>query len=111
MRATLVTTVLILASACSFERGTASAPQPQKSALSMCYDHSHDGRRSSCAKPIFVVDGKRLTDESADLNPSEIATVEVFKGESAVAAYGEDARNGVIVVTTKRALNQGSAKR
>ena len=44
--------------------------------------------------------------ESVDLNPSEIATVEVFKGDSAVLAYGADARNGVVVITTKR----GAAK-
>lgn len=97
MRAALVTT-LILASACSFERGTSPAPQPQKSALSICPLE----RRSPCEKPIFIVDGKRLIDESVDLNPSEIATVEVFKGPMAVATYGEDARNGVVVITTKQ---------
>ena len=110
MRAALVTTVLILASACSFERGTSPAPQPQKSALSICPIDHDGGRRSPCEKPIFVVDGKRLIDESVDLNPSEIATVEVFKGPLAVATYGEDARNGVVVITTKRALNQEAGR-
>jgi len=71
----------------------------------MCYS-SHHGTRSPCVRPIFVVDGKRLVDESTDLNPSEIATVEVFKGPLAVATYGEDARNGVVVITTKRATGQ-----
>ena len=106
MRAALVT-VLILASACSFERGTAPAPQPQKSALSMCYSSDHQ-RRTACAKPLFVVDGKRLADESVDLNPSEIATVEVFKGPLAVATYGDDARNGVVVITTRKGRGTGN---
>jgi TonB-dependent SusC/RagA subfamily outer membrane receptor len=94
MRLALVAT-LILASACSLQRGTEPAAQPQKSALSKCYDEA-------CARPLFVVDGKRLFESNVDLNPSDIVTVEVVKGPSAVAAYGEDARNGVIVITTKR---------
>ena len=98
MRAALVTSVLILVSACSLER-PATAPHPQKSALSKCY-------AEGCAKPLFFVDGKRLVDDSVDLNPSEIATVDVFKGEAAVAAYGEDARRGVVVITTKRASSK-----
>ncbi len=36
------------------------------------------------------------------IDPNSIETVEVFKGPSAVALYGTDAANGVIVVTTKR---------
>jgi hypothetical protein len=104
MRAAIVTPVLILACACSLERATTPAPQPQKSALSQCYA---DG----CTKPLFVVDGKRLNDDSFDLNPSEIATVEVFKGDSAVLAYGEAGRRGVVVITTKRATSQGKGKR
>lgn len=104
MRAALVSTVLILASACSFERAKAPAPQPQKSALSRCYS---DG----CAKPLFIVDGKRLADDSMDLDPSEIATVEVFKGDAAVVIYGEDARKGVVVVRTKRGGSTGRGTR
>lgn len=95
MRVALIAT-LILASACSLQRGTEPAAQPQKSALSKCYDEA-------CARPLFVVDGKRLSESSVDLNPSDIVTVEVVKGPSAVAAFGEDARHGVIVITTKRA--------
>jgi len=37
-----------------------------------------------------------------DLNPNDIATVEVVKGPSASTLYGPDAANGVIVITTKR---------
>src|SRR5687768_1477861 len=104
MRAALVSTMLIAASACSFERANAPAPQPQKSALSQCY-------ANGCTRPLFVVDGKRLADDSMDLNPSEIATVEVFKGDSAVVVYGEDARRGVVVITTKRAISLGRGTR
>ena len=100
MRAVLVTTTLMLASACFIERGTAPTAQPQKSALSRCYDNP-------CAKPLFVVDGQRLVDDSVDLNPSDIESVEVFRGELALKQYGEAARNGVVVITTKRVKTNG----
>jgi TonB-linked SusC/RagA family outer membrane protein len=38
----------------------------------------------------------------ADLNPADIANVEVLKGASAAAIYGAEAANGVIIITTKR---------
>ncbi len=37
-----------------------------------------------------------------DLNPDEIASVEVLKGPSAATEYGTDAANGVIVIKTKQ---------
>jgi TonB-linked SusC/RagA family outer membrane protein len=38
----------------------------------------------------------------ADLNPEDIASLEVLKGPSAAAIYGSSAANGVIIITTKR---------
>lgn len=38
----------------------------------------------------------------ADLNPADIANVQVLKGASAAAIYGSEAANGVIIITTKR---------
>jgi TonB-linked SusC/RagA family outer membrane protein len=38
----------------------------------------------------------------ADLNPSDIETIEVLKGPSASAIYGTRANAGVIIITTKR---------
>jgi TonB-linked SusC/RagA family outer membrane protein len=38
----------------------------------------------------------------ADLNPNDIASIEVLKGPSAAAIYGSAAANGVVVITTKR---------
>ena len=96
MRVVVLASLLVLTSACGLERGTSPRPQPQRSALSQCYGQP-------CAKPLFVVDGKHLTDDSIDLNPSEIESVEVFKGDMALRRYGEAARNGVVVITTKRA--------
>ena len=67
--------------------------------------------------PLLVVDGIRVDNTAGsfslyvggqepsllnDLNPDEIATIEIVKGPSAAALYGTQAANGVILVTTKR---------
>lgn len=38
----------------------------------------------------------------ADINPSDIETIEVLKGASAAALYGSKATNGVVIITTKQ---------
>ena len=38
----------------------------------------------------------------ADLNPDDIADIEVLKGASASAIYGSKASSGVVIITTKR---------
>ena len=81
------------------------------------------------AQPLYVVDGVILSNEAvsggmgniteqsgggndpaqdnmvnrvADLNPNDIANIEVLKGASASAIYGSRASNGVIIITTKK---------
>jgi TonB-linked SusC/RagA family outer membrane protein len=70
-------------------------------------------------QPLYVVDGVPLiqgdfspfgedflggqgTDALSDLNPNEIASIEVLKDASAAAIYGSRASNGVVLITTKR---------
>lgn len=92
----LATGALMLAAGCGAERIVAPVAQPQKSALRECYN-------TKCAPPpMLVVDGRRIAFESADLNPHDIALVEIVKGDSAVARFGEAARKGVVVITSKR---------
>lgn len=59
--------------------------------------------------PLVIVDGVRVDREGvlADLRPSEITSIEVLKGPSAVEAYGEEARDGVVRITTKAAGSDG----
>ena len=38
----------------------------------------------------------------ADINPDDIASIEILKGASAAAIYGSKASNGVVIITTKR---------
>lgn len=50
--------------------------------------------------PLFVVDGVP-TQNIADLNPSDIASIQVLKDAGASSIYGARASNGVIIITTK----------
>lgn len=72
--------------------------------------------------PLYVIDGvfvnntslqnisqERTTSPLADINPSDIASIEILKDASAVAIYGSRGANGVVLVTTKRGnYNQAS---
>jgi len=50
-------------------------------------------------QPLVMVDG--VKGELRYLKPSEISSVNVLKGKSAIGKYGEDGKNGVIEVITK----------
>jgi TonB-dependent starch-binding outer membrane protein SusC len=51
--------------------------------------------------PIVIADGVRIGSIN-DLNPNDIAGIEILKDAAAQAIYGARASNGVILVTTKR---------
>lgn len=71
-------------------------------------------------QPLFVVDGVPISNENTnasgqntgrggydygnagmDVNPDDIASINVLKGAAASALYGSRAANGVIIITTK----------
>lgn len=56
---------------------------------------------SSTNEPLYVVDGFPTTN-GADINPNDIASIEILKDASATAIYGARGANGVVIITTKR---------
>ena len=56
------------------------------------------------------VSGANYADRSIDINPEDIETINVLKGQAASALYGIRASNGVIVITTKRGNNQAMGR-
>lgn len=81
------------------------------------------------SEPLFIVDGIYLNNDAiangsnavteaaaggsasnqdnpvnrvADLNPADIESIEILKGASAAAIYGQRASGGVVIITTKR---------
>ncbi len=65
---------------------------------------------NATTQPIFVIDGvivdASITDETnnplANINPSDILSMDVLKDASATAIYGARASNGVVMITTKK---------
>jgi TonB-linked SusC/RagA family outer membrane protein len=51
------------------------------------------------------VSGSAYSDRSADIDPSNIESINVLKGQAASALYGMRASNGVIIITTKNGKN------
>lgn len=63
-------------------------------------------------EPLFIVDGMQVSggaNKAADINPNDIENMTVLKGAAASALYGQEAANGVIMITTKSG-KEGSIK-
>ncbi len=58
---------------------------------------------NTSSDPLFVVDGiVGVINALQNLNPSDIASMDILKDASATAIYGTRGANGVIIITTKR---------
>lgn len=60
-------------------------------------------------EPLYVIDGVAVDGQTngnnsalANINPSDIVSLEILKDASATAIYGSRASNGVVLITTKR---------
>lgn len=52
--------------------------------------------------PLLILDGMIFYGELSEINPDDIAQIDVLKDASAAAVYGAKAASGVILITTKR---------
>ena len=55
--------------------------------------------------PLIIVDDKVMgkgRDVLSEMNPSQIEAISVLKGESAVVEYGDEAKDGAIIIKTKK---------
>src|SRR6266550_8188112 len=57
--------------------------------------------------PLIVVNGVPIAGGTGDLNPADIASIEVLKDAAATAIYGSRGANGVLLITTKGAGTGG----
>lgn len=58
--------------------------------------------------PLYVVDGYPITTGINNINPSDIASIDILKDASATAIYGIRAANGVVLITTKKGKKGGA---
>ncbi|MEO6637014.1 MAG: SusC/RagA family TonB-linked outer membrane protein, partial [Ginsengibacter sp.] len=52
--------------------------------------------------PLYVIDGYPTTGGINNINPNDVASIDVLKDASATAIYGIRAANGVVIITTKK---------
>jgi len=69
------------------------------------------GSINAGSQPLYIVDGVQVrsgttagnaTNALAGLNPADIENIEVLKDAAAVAIYGAQGANGVVLITTRR---------
>lgn len=60
-------------------------------------------RNPNAPKPLFIIDGEEMgTDFNlSTIQPNDINSIDVLKGEIATSIYGEKGKNGVLKITTK----------
>ena len=63
--------------------------------------HSSVKFRGATENVLFIIDGEK-TNGLETLNPDDIASITVYKGEQAVEKYGEEGKEGVIEIITKQ---------
>jgi hypothetical protein len=59
---------------------------------------------STGVKPLFVLDGKIIQQADIEkIDTRNIESIEVLKGEKATDQYGDKGKNGVVVISSKKA--------
>jgi TonB-dependent SusC/RagA subfamily outer membrane receptor len=64
-----------------------------------------NGDKAGGVQPLFVIINNKgevsYVTSTDHINPNDIESVEVLKGDSAISKYGTDGKNGVVIITTK----------
>ena len=53
-------------------------------------------------KPLIIVDGEESKEDLEKIDPDNIKSINVLKGDNAIEKYGDKAKDGVIEITTKK---------
>lgn len=89
--------------------GRIAGVQVQRTAGGMSVRIRGAGGFMSSGEPLFVVDGMPVDVGSAGLvevNPADVASIEVLKDAASLAQWGSRGSNGVILIRTKRPTGQ-----
>jgi TonB-linked SusC/RagA family outer membrane protein len=60
------------------------------------------GTLTASSQPLIVLDGVIYPGTIADINPNDIATIDILKDASSAAVFGARSANGVILISTKK---------
>ncbi|MDE6569501.1 MAG: M56 family peptidase, partial [Alistipes sp.] len=91
--------------------------QPDSSSMSVSVDKNRRqviirgaGGKTVTGEPLCLVDGKVVADLNKEVDLARIQSITVLKDESTseyIAQYGDKAKNGVVLITTKRSKQMG----
>lgn len=72
---------------------------------------TENGKPASMDSALYIVDGKKISrEELGKLSADQIKSVTVLKGEMAVEEYGDEAKGGVLLISTKESNNTQPTK-
>ena len=57
---------------------------------------------------LYIVDNEKMDSEFdvSSIDPKDIESISVLKGKSALDLYGEEGKNGVVIINLKKAENK-----
>lgn len=66
---------------------------------------------NSSDKPLFVIDGEMIEKEKSteivkSINPNDIVSINILKGESANTIYGVEGKDGVVIIHTTKTMER-----
>ncbi|MFV0565210.1 MAG: M56 family metallopeptidase [Flavobacteriaceae bacterium] len=80
---------------------------PQKTEWNIAIGKANDPTSSNSIKttkpPLYILDGRKISaNEMENIKKETIASVSVLKNENATTLYGDEVKNGVVIITTKK---------
>jgi TonB family protein len=78
--------------------------QPEESTIKLRTDaNSFSIRGNNFGNPVYYLNNEEISNEEVKkINPDEIVSISVLKGDDAIKAKGEKGANGLIYITTKK---------
>jgi TonB-dependent SusC/RagA subfamily outer membrane receptor len=108
-RAAMAAGVILVSGGCARHAAVAPPPAPEPITIRI---RGASTLPPSGNEPLIVIDGVvadtayyRRSGTSPVPDPDQIESIEIIKGPSAAARYGEPARNGVILIRTRAAAD------
>ena len=57
-------------------------------------------------EPLIILDGKIIKTGLSSISPESIDSINVLKGFSATSLYGDEGKNGVLIIISKKLIDR-----
>jgi len=101
----LIKICLLLVLIIFIQNSYAQKPDTAKGIAIRYEDHMPTG-----PQPLYIVDGVIYKGAISSINPNDVRSIDILKGDSAVALYGSAAENGVAFIKLKHSLSDSLHK-